>query len=223
MVGLFKARFSGEIPMLQYNIVDYIIIGILFFSSLVGLSRGLIREIFSILTWVASLVIASLFASKLAFAFTQSSSVQSALNTVNSQGLNANTQISWLALGICFIILFAICMMIGSIFTSILSRAIEGPGISLINRLLGAVFGFGRGLLMNLLLIFLMQLIPIVQQQSWWNNSQLVEAFQPAVQKLGTMIEPQLKVLKDKMGSALDDVNSVIKNAGTTLQNLQKP
>ena len=43
------------------NWVDYIIIGIIAFSALVGVARGLIREVLSLGTWVAALVIAWLF------------------------------------------------------------------------------------------------------------------------------------------------------------------
>ncbi len=196
-----------------FNWVDYIILGIFVISILVGLSRGLLREVISLLTWVAAFIIASLFSSQLAAAFTSSQPVQSVISsTSNAIGVNPATQVSWLSLGVSFIVIFIGVLIVGSIINAVFSRAADVPGISLGNRLFGAVFGLGRGFLINLVLIFLVQLVPTVQQQSWWTQSKMVVAYQPAVQWLGNIIEPGLETLKSKVGGTLQDFSTTIQN-----------
>ncbi len=185
------------------NWIDNAILFVFFISVIAGLMRGLIKEIISLLTWLAGFVIAVMFSPKLAGLFTGSPQVKSMISgATSSAGINTTQPVSVLSLGICFVILFVATLIVGSVINSLTSRAVERDGISFANRLLGSVFGFARGFLLVLVGVFLAQLSPIQQQPSW-AQSQFVTAFQPAVQWLSRMIEPQLQNLKQKVDNTL--------------------
>ena len=200
--------------MASFNWVDYIFLGVFFISMMAGLSRGLIKEVLSILTWVAAILIASMFSSKLAAAFTGSQQVQSAISNASSAiGINPEQSFSMLSLGVSFILIFVFVMIIGSILGSIISGAAEGSGVSLINRALGAAFGLGRGFLINILLVFLVQLSPL-QEQSVWTDSQLVPMFKPGAEFIANLVQPGLQALKSKVGQTLENASQYLPRGG---------
>lgn len=196
--------------MANLNWVDYIILAVFFFSILAGFGKGLVRELVSLATLVAAFIVASMFANPLAAAFTSSPSVQSAVNQASSAiGMNAAQPVSYAALGVSFAVLFTATILAGSLLGYFLNIAFQTGILGFGNRILGAVFGFARGFLINLVLIFVVQLTPL-SAQSWWQQSQLVGTFQPAVQWLGNIVSPSLANLKERFGSTIQDVGSSI-------------
>lgn len=194
--------------MSNYNWVDYIFVAIFIFSILVGLSRGFVKEIVSLITLVAAFVIATVFANSLAVAFTHAPSVQNAVDSAsNAIGVNTAQPVSYIALAISFGLLFAGTIIIGAILSSILNIAFQVGILGVGNRLFGGVFGFARGFIINLVIIFLVQLTPLANE-AWWQQSQLVGEFQPAVQWLASIVSPSLANLKEKFGQTLQNVGS---------------
>lgn len=202
--------------MLNFNWVDYIFLIIFLFSVMTGIRRGLVKEIMSLVTLIAAFIIASLFCTKLAAMFASTSQYQAALASMSGAlGTNTEHPLSVLTIGGSFIILFVLVLIVGSIIGSLLSTIASVPGISFINRVLGGLFGLGRGFLINLVLIFILQLIPQVQQQSWWTGSTIVTAYQPAVQWLGNMIQPGLAALKTKVSNTMQNVSGTVQQGVT--------
>lgn len=195
----------------NFNVVDYVIIAIFFLSIVVGFSRGGVKEVMSVLTWLAAFLVAGMFASPVAAYFTGNPQVQSAISSAsNNIGVNPSQQISWLAFGGSFIGLFILTMIVGSIISSLVSSVVSGLGIGFFNRLLGGLFGVGRGFLINLLLIFLIQLVPQAQQEPLWTQSVIVTSYQPAVQWLSELVAPGIQTIKSKVGQTLENVNSTV-------------
>jgi membrane protein required for colicin V production len=199
--------------MTGLNWVDYSIVSVFAVSIMAGLMRGLVREVISIVSWFAAVVVASMFSSRLAATFTSDPSVQSALTDAStSMGVNAAQPVSYFAIGISFVILFVGTLIIGSLINYFLSRAAEFQGISFVNRALGAVFGFARGFLLNLVIMFLIQLSPL-GQQAFWKQSQFVQSFQPAIVWLANVVQPGLEGIKAKMDQTLQNVGSQVQGA----------
>lgn len=191
------------------NWVDYSLLGIFFLSILFGLLRGGVREIISLLAWIAAFIIAGLFATPVAAHFTSSEQVQSTLSSASTSALGATAanQVPLLAIGISFCVLFFSIIILGSLFGYFANRAVEGGGISIGNRLVGGLFGLARGYLIDLLIIFVVQLTPF-SQESYWGNSSLVNGFQPMVQWLGNIVQPGFESLKNQMGQSLENMTT---------------
>lgn len=201
--------------MLHFNWVDYTVLAIFLISILIGLSRGLAREIISLLTLIAAFVVAILFSNTLATVFTHSATVQNMVNQASSSvGENAVQSVSYLALGVSFIILFVGTIIVGAIIGFILNLALQTGIVGFGNRLLGGIFGFCRGFIMNLVLIFVIQLTGL-SSQSWWHESYFVNLYQPVVQWLGNLVSPSLAHLKEKFGKTFENVNSELQTLGS--------
>lgn len=191
------------------NWVDYIIIGIFSFSILAGLFRGLIREVIALITWISAFVVSGYFANDLAQKFTGGSGQQSPFSSsaINSMGFNTAKSVSLISVSVSFVLLFILTLVIGSLINYFISRAVDAGGISIGNRLLGGVFGLLRGFLINLVIIFLVQLSPL-SQQPIWTSSQFVTAFQPAVKWLENLVYPGIESLKNNLGPKIKNLNT---------------
>lgn len=204
------------------NWVDYALLAVFFISILGGLVRGGVREIISLCTWIAAFIIAGLFAKPLALAFSSSESVQATISSAATSPIAETTanQVSMFALGISFLVLFLVTILVGSLIGYFANRIVEGAGISFFNRFLGAIFGFVRGYLFVLLIVFIVQLSPI-SQQTYWTNSSLVKSFQPAAEWLGNKVQPGIESLKSRVGQTLENITSGAQNQSESQTNDQ--
>jgi membrane protein required for colicin V production len=89
-------------------------------------------------------------------------------------------------------IIGAVTVFIGVLLTlsvagSLISRAFRATGLTGMDRLLGAVFGTLRALLLIIALLLLARFTP-ASAQAWYNESLLVPYLEPAVDWLSTKV-----------------------------------
>lgn len=141
------------------NWADWTILAIVAISTLIGLSRGFVREVLSLLTWVAAFVVAMMFRDQLAPLLS---------NLVDTPSLQAIAA---------FAILFIFTLLAGAGLNMTLSAFVEATGLSGTDRVLGMVFGLFRGgIVVMALLIFAPALAP-VNEDGWWQESTLIPHF----------------------------------------------
>lgn len=148
------------------NWTDYIIIGVLALSVLIGLWRGLIAELLSLVIWVAAFWVASVFGPAMAAQFEHAISLPMA-------------RIS-LGYAICF---FGV-LLLGAMLRFATRRLIWSTGLGGIDRLFGVAFGFVRGALLVAVLVFLVGLTAVTREP-WWQQSVLLPQFQGLAAWLG--------------------------------------
>lgn len=192
------------------NWVDYVILAIFLISILAGFSRGLAKELISLITLVVAVVVASMFATTLAASWMSSPSVQNAVGDAsNSIAVNSGAvsqTVSYAAVGLSFAVIFAGTILAGAILGFFINLALNSGVLGIGNRLLGAFFGLGRGFLLNLVLIFVLQLTA-VGKQPWWLESVCVQQYQPAVAWLGAVVSPHLEMLREKAVETVQNVS----------------
>ncbi|MFI2810458.1 MULTISPECIES: CvpA family protein [Microbulbifer] len=140
------------------NWADWTILAIVAISTLIGLSRGFVREILSLLTWVAAFVIAMMFRDELA----------PLLSMVDTPSLRAIAA---------FAILFLFTLLAGAGLNMTLSAFVEATGLSGTDRTLGMVFGLLRGTIIVLALLILAPALIPVEGDTWWQESTLIPHF----------------------------------------------
>ncbi len=177
----------------NFNWLDYVFAGIFVFFILLSLWRGLVKEIISILAWLTGLVIAFNFAPKLAALFT-SPSVQSASSQASEQLADPST----FTLGLCFVVLLVGTLIIGAIINYFMTVVVQASGLSLFNRFLGGIFGFAKALVIELALVFFVQMTAY-SQSPIWQKSEFVNAYQPLIASL-----------ESRFGSNIDDIKTKI-------------
>ncbi len=139
---------------MAFNQVDIVILIITVLSSVFGLWRGLIKEVLSLLTWIAALLVSRVYSEPLAGLMT---------------GMIQNDGIRYVS---AFAILFVIVMMLGTFLNFLMSKLLSVTGLKLADRLLGAVFGVARGVIIVLVILFVTSVF--VSETELWQKSQLI-------------------------------------------------
>jgi len=138
--------------------IDYVLLGIIVLSVLISLIRGFVKEALSLAVWVSAFFVASQFYTDLA-----------AFLTRLEDPLVRN--------GVAVAILFIITIIVGSILTHLIGQMVQKSGLSGTDRLLGAVFGVLRGVLVVCALLFAIDSFTPFAQEPWWQNSKLIPHF----------------------------------------------
>lgn len=134
--------------------VDFVILAAVGLSVVVGLWRGLVKEAFSLATWLAAIWLAA------KFAWVGESALMS---------LSAPPQVKiWLARGLVFFVV----LIAGSALAWFAVKLVRGVGLSIPDRLLGAVFGLGRGALIVGIGVIVLEFLGATDS-AWWREGQL--------------------------------------------------
>ena len=133
--------------------LDWAIIAILGISAAIGLVRGLVKEVLSLVAWIAAFVVAVLFGATVA---------------AELPGGWGGETLRYL---IAFVGLFVVTLIVAAILQWFVAQLVTSTGLSGTDRVLGFVFGGARGLLVAMLL--LLALREIAGDAPWWRDAQL--------------------------------------------------
>jgi len=162
-----------------FNWVDFTILGVVGFSTLISFARGFVREAISLATWVLAIWIA--------YKYGQSFG-QSVLTMVTSDQARA-----WIGSAVLF---FAV-LIAGALVNFAIGHFIFFTGLSAIDRILGMAFGFARGILLVAVLMLVGQLTQS-DKNLWWTQSQLIPQFSALSEWLKGFVPEQFEKLKQK-------------------------
>ena len=138
------------------NWIDWAIIAVLGLSTLLSLKRGFVKEALSLLAWVAAFLVSTALSARL---------------STQLADLIANDSLRYVS---AYVLLFAATLMLGSLLNMLLAQLIKVTGLSGLDRLLGTVFGFARGLVVVLVLLFILRAVLPVDEQQRIEQSLLV-------------------------------------------------
>ena len=131
------------------TIFDYVVLFILASSVVISTMRGLVKEILSLLGWVAAFIVANAFGAKLAPMLP---------SVIPGEALR---------LIVAFIALFLGVRVLMGLLALAIGALIEASGLSLADRGLGGLFGLGRGIVIVLAGVILCGMTSIPQQAFW--------------------------------------------------------
>lgn len=139
--------------------VDYIIIGVVLLSALIGLFRGFVKEAFSLGTWVVAFLVALRFSQPF------------------SLNLLEYIDVPSVRVAAAFIILMIVTLILGAMLSFLVSQLVEKTGLTGTDRFAGFLFGVARGVVVMSVLVLLAGLTPL-PQDPWWVESTLIPPFQ---------------------------------------------
>ena len=137
---------------------DWGIVFLLMVSTLVSIWRGFSREAISLLGWIISFVIANLYAGTAAI------SLESVIDNAMARLL-----VSWL-------LIFIVVLLTTTFFSKIFSKVVFAVGLGFLDRLLGIVFGFARGVIIAMVIVFLGREVSPVMFKDVLSQSKLVRS-----------------------------------------------
>lgn len=145
---------------LIFTNVDYVIISIITFSSILSVFRGFVKEALSLVLWIMAIALAASF------------------NGVVSEYLADSISIEPIRYAVATFGLFFVIMFIGSIINNMISKLVQSIGLGSFDRLIGFVFGLARGTLIVLALVMTAPYLIDVENEQWWLASSLIPYFE---------------------------------------------
>lgn len=138
------------------NGADYLIIGVLAFSALLGLLRGFLREAIGVIAWLGGLWLAWRYAP--------------VIEPLLGGALEDPPVSTWTARAI---IVIAV-LMLGWLIAGVLSYVLRDSSLSImVDRLLGFLFGLVRGAVVIAAVVMLAQFVQL-NDMPWWKKSKLL-------------------------------------------------
>jgi membrane protein required for colicin V production len=131
------------------NYVDIAIVAIIALSAIVGLFRGLVREILSLVGWIFSIWIAWHYADQAAPLFA------SLIESADVRKAAA------------FVALFLLALVAFAVLSHLLVKLITSSALKGADRTLGLLFGALRGALIVAVLALLVQSMPLANEPLW--------------------------------------------------------
>lgn len=146
--------------MSTFNWIDYSIIAIIALSVLISVMRGFVREVISLVIWVAAIIVSFIFYQYIAGLL---------VNVIHSNSVR---------LVISFVGLFLATLILGMLINYLIGQLVSNTGLSGTDRVLGVIFGIARGILVVVLLMMLAGLTPFSREEAW-QDSVLIPQFEP--------------------------------------------
>jgi membrane protein required for colicin V production len=155
------------------NWVDSILLGVIALSILVGLARGLVREVLSLAMWACALLVA----------WFQYPRLQPLLaEWIASESIR---------MAAAFLIIVLLVLVVGTLIGHLVARLVERGGLTGTDRLLGGLFGAVRGGLLIAMAVFLAALTPL-PEDVWWEGSALIGRFQVLAEQVLGEVPPEV-------------------------------
>ena len=152
---------------------DYTVMAVMAVSLLIGVTRGVVSEILALLAWVAAFIAARMWA------IPTGNLLLAELPDPLWRQLSG-----FVAVFVGVLILFAVLRWLATLL-------LKAAGLRPLDRVLGALFGFARGMLVLLVLVLLAGLTPLPKEQ-WWRQATLAPPLETAVLAARPWLPPEL-------------------------------
>lgn len=129
--------------------LDWICVAVLAISMLVGAWRGLVVEVLSVVSWLAAFILAQWFAPDVAAKLPMAGAAEPLRYAAG------------------FVLVFVATLFIGALIGFVVSKLLSAVGLGAINRLLGALFGVLRGVLLILAVTVVLGMTPWKSSAEW--------------------------------------------------------
>jgi membrane protein required for colicin V production len=130
---------------------DYAVLTIIGLSVIFSVMRGMVKEVLSILGWVAAFYVGRTYTRQLL------------------PLMPSDIPIESLRILAAFLVLFLATLLLSTLLAIAISTVFKKIGLGWLDRLLGAFFGMFRGLLIICILVFLAGLTELPKDTRWKN------------------------------------------------------
>jgi membrane protein required for colicin V production len=162
------------------NGADYLILGVLVLSALLGMIRGFVREAIALLAWLGGLWLAWRYAP--------------ALEPLLGGAIGQPPVSTWAAR----IAIVLGVLIVGWLVAGALGYFLRHSGLSvMVDRLLGMFFGFVRGAVVVAVFVLLGQFVEL-NRVDWWRRSHLMPYASELAGWLQTFAETGMQALHER-------------------------
>lgn len=186
-----------------FTIIDAAVAVVIVLSAILAYSRGFVREVFAILGWVAAAVLAFMFAGQAQPLIRQI--------PVLSDFLGDSCELSMIA---AFAAVFAVTLIVVSIFTPLFSSAVQRSALGGIDQALGFLFGVARGVILVAIAFVVYGQVMASAAVPMVDNSRSSKVFAKFQQSLSQQLPD------DAPGWIVQQYENLVGNCGTATKTL---
>lgn len=168
-----------SVTLQQLNWIDYAIIVIVGFSTIMSFFRGFVREIISLVAWLLGLIISLRYA------------------VVAQNYLAAWIAVESVRYFVSFVALFLSVVMLGLLINALVSVLMAKAGLSFTDRLIGVFFGAARGAIVVSVILLMIAHLGTVRDSVALRESQLSPQFKPMVVWLNSFLPNKMQVVTE--------------------------
>ncbi len=173
--------------------LDIIFVTILVISAVIGLIRGAVREVMSLVGLVAAVYFAFKFSDTLSKSYVSK--------------VFEDPQVSYI---VAFVLIIILTLFAIAIISSLANKLLSASGLSFVNRFLGLLFGLVRGSIINTILVLIIGFIPGVSNEGWWKQSKLAPIFRNLAQQASGQLPKDLSTYLDSGKKTLNAVGETV-------------
>lgn len=167
--------------------VDWVLLALLAVSTIIGLWRGLVREVLSIVIWVVA-IWAALRYSEVAAGY-----VSGWITVPSMQAL----------VGFAGVLL--VSLTIGGLLVWLIGKLVDSTGLSGTDRTFGMLFGIARGVIIIAVAVLVARFTAI-PQDPWWQQSSLLPHFERLADEAVTLLPDDIQELLQADADSADSV-----------------
>lgn len=161
---------------------------------LVSLIRGFVRETFSLVVWIVA-----------------------AVAGFRLSGALSGWLVDWVSVPslrvlIAFAGVFVLVLVVGALAGFLLGKLVEKSGLSPTDRMLGALFGLSRGVVIVIVAVMLAGFTPF-PEDPWWSQSRLLPQFERMAERAQKLLPQQLQ---DLLGNQTQPLQVAMPSDGST-------
>lgn len=145
--------------------IDYVLIGIVVLSVIISVMRGFMREIVSLISWVAAFWISLHFHADVA---------EHLVSVISSQ---------WVRTAVSFSAVFFAVLLASMLVNLLIGLFMKASKAEMTDRFVGAIFGLIRGGVVVIALMTVVSMTPLTTSE-WWRHSYLIISCKPAIERV---------------------------------------
>ena len=145
------------------SILDIIIIGIFLISIVVGIMRGFVKEVLSLIYWIAAFYLAITFGADVGQYLSK------------FVGINTPMFVEWGGR----VVVFIGTLFVGAILTFFIVKMLRHKAVKGVDRMLGIATGAIRAIAIIVAIIIFAGRGFSLDETDWWKGSKLIGAFNP--------------------------------------------
>jgi membrane protein required for colicin V production len=165
--------------------VDWVLLGLLAVSTIIGLWRGLVREVMSILIWVVA-IWAALKYSELAAGY-----LSGWITVPSMQAL----------VGFAGVLL--VTLAVGGLLVWMIGKMVDSTGLSGTDRTFGMLFGIARGVIIVAVAVLVARFTAI-PEDPWWQESTLLPHFERIADEGITLLPEDIQDMLEPDPESID-------------------
>ncbi|HSD36357.1 MAG TPA: CvpA family protein [Rhodocyclaceae bacterium] len=146
---------------------DLVFLAVLALSLLLGAWRGLVGEVFALVSWIAAFVVAKQFAGELA---------------PHLAGIASGPWLQW---GLAFVLIVVLVLLVLALLRFLLREMLSAVGLGATDRLAGAMFGVARGVVIAVVIVACAGFSSLPREH-WWRES----IFAPPLETIVIALKP---------------------------------